>query len=86
MMLMYTIFVYTPWVSDVHTKFYMGYVTIGFAILHLVINLTLIFGSSAINVKKNCRVKMVMRRYRQGRKKNQKWLAESHSYRLEKRL
>ena len=43
MLTMYTIFCFSPFVPDVKTKFYLGYVTIFIVISHLAVNLFWIF-------------------------------------------
>ena len=69
MMTMYTIICYSPWVQDVELKFYIGYVTIGFVILHLVINLFLIFRGTFIMLSNRCRRRMTMKAYKKSRGK-----------------
>ena len=82
MMTMYTIICYSPWVQDVELKFYIGYVTIGFVILHLVINLFLIFRTTFIMLSNRCRRRMTMKTYKKSRSKLQKRLKDNHEKRL----
>lgn len=81
-MTMYTIICYSPWVQDVELKFYIGYVTIGFVILHLVINLFLIFRTTFIMLSNRCRRRMTMKTYKKSRSKLQKRLKDNHEKRL----
>lgn len=84
MMTMYTMLCYSPWIHDVELKFYIGYVTIGFVILHLVINLFLIFRSTFIMLSNRCRRRMTMRTYKKSRSTLQKRLKDNHEKRLKR--
>lgn len=84
MTLLYTIFTYSPWVDDIRLKFYMGYVTISLAVLHLVVNLFLIFSATAKAWFWTCKRKFVIRKYKKERVKFQKMVADTHDDRLEK--
>lgn len=64
MTILYTIFAYSPWVDDIQLKFYMGYVTISLAVLHLVINLYLIFSATAKGWFWTCKKKFVIKKYK----------------------
>ena len=54
LMTMYTFLCYSPWVDDIITKFYIGYMTIFIVCLHFVINILLIAKNSIINAKNKC--------------------------------
>ena len=84
MTLLYTIFTYSPWVDDIRLKFYMGYVTISLAVLHLVVNLFLIFSATAKGWFWTCKRKFVIRKYKKERVNFQKMVADTHDDRLEK--
>jgi len=64
MTLLYTIFAYSPFVDDIQVKFYMGYVTISLAVLHLVVNLFLIFSATAKAWFWTIKRKFVIRKYK----------------------
>lgn len=69
MMVMYTIITYSPWVDDPIVTFYIGYVTILFVILHLIVNFTLIFRNSLKSCKLKCRSRYLKKELKKQRKK-----------------
>ena len=78
---MYTILVYSAWNDDAILKFQVGYVTIFIVACHLAVNLTLIFGTTAISIRKKCRVKNAKRRFKKSRTAIQARLAKGHAAR-----
>ena len=60
----------------------MGYITIAFAVLHLVVNLSLIFTSTVKRLILSCKRRYVLKRYKVDRAKNQKKLSDNHEERL----
>lgn len=56
----------------------MGYITIAFAVLHLVVNLSLIFTFTVKKLIMSCRRRYVLKKYKVERAKNQKKLADDH--------
>ena len=67
MMTMYSILCFTPFVGDLYTQFYMGYVTITIVCLHLIINLFMIFKSTFYEMKMKCKKKMMLKQSKQQR-------------------
>lgn len=61
-MVMYSIFVYTPWFASDEEKFMIGYVTIGIVVLHIVVNLSILLGSMAKNAKLKCKNRRLRKR------------------------
>ena len=62
MQTMYTIICFSPFIGDVETKFYLGYVTITIVCLHLVVNLFIIFRSTFLGIKFKCRKRSLMKK------------------------
>lgn len=62
LMVMYTIFCYTPWFYDIESRPYIGYVTIVIVLMHLIVNFYIIIGGSILDIKIKCRFRMIKRR------------------------
>ena len=69
MVVLYTILCFSPFVGDVNNKFFIGYVSIFFVSLHLVVNISSIFISTFASVKLKCKKKMALSRYKKLRGK-----------------
>ena len=52
---LYTILTFSPWVSDLDVKFYLGYCTIAVVALHLAVNMILMLAASIHTIKLRCR-------------------------------
>ena len=61
MMVLYTMLCFSPWISDVELKFNIGYICIGFVVIHLLVNLSIIFGATVSILKQRFRMYMAMR-------------------------
>ena len=57
MLTVYTFVCFTPFVPDVETKFYIGYVSIFIVILHLVVNIFIIFRPTVHSAKLKCKLR-----------------------------
>ena len=57
MLTVYTIICFTPFVPEVETKFYIGYMAISLVVLHLVVNLLIIFRSTVLLIKLKCKLR-----------------------------
>lgn len=56
---LYTILTFSPWVSDLDVKFYVGYWTISFIVIHLAVNMLLILRSTFRTLKLRCRKRIM---------------------------
>ena len=63
MMVLYTIFTFSPWVDDVNVVFYIGYITISIVALHLLVNLFLIFAVTFGSFKWKCKRSFVKKKH-----------------------
>lgn len=68
MVILYTILCFSPFVGDVNVKFFIGYVSIFFVSLHLVVNITSISISTFASLKLKCKRKMALSRFKKIRK------------------
>ena len=67
MQTMYTILCFSPFVPDVKTKFYLGYVTITIVCLHLAVNLFSIFKSTFHGIKFKCKKRIMKNKFKKSR-------------------
>ena len=65
---LYTILTFSPWVSDLDVKFYVGYWTISFIVIHLAVNMLLILKSTFRTLKLRCRKRIMKKGLKKHRK------------------
>ena len=56
-----TMLCFTSWISEIETKFYVGYVTCSIVVLHFFLNLMLMFCSSCKNCIRDRRLKKLLK-------------------------
>ena len=56
MITLYSIICFSPLIDEVQTKFYLGYVAISIVVIHLIVNLSMIFVSTLNLVKRKCKL------------------------------
>ena len=69
---------FSPWISDVELKFNIGYICIGFVVIHLLVNLSIIFGATVSILKQRFRMYMAMRHLKKYRQQRQAELRSKH--------
>ena len=65
---LYTILTFSPWVSDLDVRFYVGYWTVSFIILHLAVNMYIILRHSYFEARFKCRRRYARKAMRRQRK------------------
>ena len=85
MFVLYTVICFSPWISDVIVKFYLGYLACSFVVLHLIGNFSLIFRTSFIETRIKCRKKATVRHHKKQRKLRQEYLKETKKNRWKTR-
>ena len=82
---MYTIFIYSPWVPDAELTFNIGYITIAIVSLHLFVNLTMIFTESYRQTSKRAKIHFAMKKNDATRKKLKVKIETAKAKRLTRR-
>ena len=80
-MLIYTIFSYTDWISDMELKFKIGYISIGLIALHLMVHMSIMTAMSIKAQIDACKWKFIMSRYNKQRRILQKKLQKNREKR-----
>lgn len=86
LLVMYTIFCYSPWVDDIEMTFQIGYITIGIVVLHLVVNLYLIMSSTCKTVSRKCKLRYRKKQLKKARKETMAKLDATREVRMKRRL
>jgi len=81
MMSMYTMFVFSPWVTDVYVVFYFGYIVIAIVVTHLLINLGIILVSTIKTTISQCKRRFALAKYKKQRKARQAEFAKGREQR-----
>lgn len=56
LMVAYTIICFSAWIPNIETKFKIGYVSVGFVVIHLLINFSLITYNTLKTYIRKCRM------------------------------
>lgn len=82
LLLLYTIFCYTPWMDDLETRFFIGYVTIGIVLSHLAINIYIMLSATTKDACHKTKLRRIKRKYKKDRLDLQNRLADTRLIRM----
>lgn len=86
MLLVYTLYFYTAYQTDLGLRVQLGYATILISILHLIISMVLILVSSISQGKFRCKLNIIRRKYKHSRKSLQNKLTTTKQKRRAARI